>query len=228
MDDKLSSSYGLLSRLEASSRTRLEHAWRRLRFAPEQLVLDELDDGQSVFFVLRGTARAAIYTEKGQDVSFISLDPGDCFGEFAAIDGHARSSSVVAISELEVGALTGEQFRAFMADDPAFSLAIARMLVGKLRVLTERMTALSSQSAEVRIRNELLRLAERNRTGADRAYIARPPTQATLAAFLFVNRESVAREMARMRREGLIERDGRSVVFPSIARLQRAIEAAMI
>ncbi len=58
----------------------------------------------------------------------------------------------------------------------------------------------------------------------DAVLIDRPPTQSELAAYIFSSREGVAREMGRLRKSGIIERQKRSLYIPSIKALQNAIE----
>ena len=56
--------------------------------------------------------------------------------------------------------------------------------------------------------------------------IERPPTQSELAAVVFSSRESVAREMGRMRKAGVLLRVKRSLHVPSVERLRDYVEAA--
>ena len=65
---------------------------------------------------------------------------------------------------------------------------------------------------------EMLRLAgEPDQAGA--ATINRNPTQDELAARIGTNRETVTREFSLLIKEGLVTREGRRIVVPSVARL---------
>jgi len=61
---------------------------------------------------------------------------------------------------------------------------------------------------------------QKHAKGRDRFVLDRPPTQMEIAARVFSNRETVAREMGRMRNMGLIGRDGRSLCIPSVKALE--------
>jgi hypothetical protein len=49
--------------------------------------------------------------------------------------------------------------------------------------------------------------------------LPKPPTQSEIAAFVFTNREAVAREIGKMKRLKLIERRGRGLHVPSVERI---------
>ena len=89
------------------------------------------------------------------------------------------------------------------------------------------MVDFNSKNADRRLHDALLELAEKHqRHDSDHVLIHRPPTQAELAAFIFSSRESVAREMGRMRKMGLLDRQRRSLEVPSVEKLRDFVKAS--
>ncbi len=66
-------------------------------FARDRQVVSQDSAGNDVHFVVRGRVRVTIFAAGGQEVAFRDLGAGKSFGELSAIDGQARSASVVAL-----------------------------------------------------------------------------------------------------------------------------------
>ena len=84
----------------------------------------------------------------------------------SAIDGLARSASVVAI-ELLARSAAPTQFEALIRGQPEIAIGLLRGLVRIIRTTDERLIELTTMGAMARVCQELLRLAQRDeRTGA--------------------------------------------------------------
>lgn len=217
----------LLGRVDAKAWQDLNRVWSSSDYATGQIILAAEELGTDVCFLLQGTARATVFTEAGREVSFVLLNRGDCFGEFSAIDLAPRSASVVATSACTAARLSAKVFQAQLRGNAELSFALASVLVGKLRMLSQRISDFNALSADQRVRKEVLALALAHVRNGDQATLDHPPTQTDLAAFVFTNREGVAREMGRMKRGGVLQRHGRGLHFPSISALRRYIEDAV-
>lgn len=209
-----------LGQINQNSWDILSGAWSTQLYKSGQFLISADDNNKDVFFVLRGAAKATIYTANGREVSFISISTGDCFGEFAAIDDAPRSASVIASGECLAARLSANQYKQLMQTHPDMTFATLTILVGHLRGLSQRVVDFNAKSADQRLREALLDLAEKHQRGSDEVLIERPPTQAELAAFIFSSREGVAREMGRLRKADVIGRQKRSLHVPSVERLR--------
>lgn len=214
----------LLGQVNRRALFELDQVWTVSEFKKGQTIMSAEEQKSDVCFLLAGSARVAVFTENGREVSFLRLTKGDCFGEFSAIDGAPRSASIEALTTCVAARMTSEQFRSVLSVSPELSLALLETLVGKLRDLTNKVSDFNNLNADERIRAELLRLAETSHKGKDQFVIDNPPTQLEIAARVFSNRETVAREMGKMRRMGLLGRDGRRLCIPSLRMLQRYVE----
>jgi CRP-like cAMP-binding protein len=191
-------------------------AWRR--YEPEALIVDYLDSSDDVFFVIEGEVRVTIYSLSGKVVSFCELGPGEVFGEYAAIDGNPRSASVEARTSCLVASMSATEFLKIFQTEPAVALAVARHLVSTIRVLDRRVYEFSTLAVNNRIRSELLRLANLHKVG-NSARIEPAPTHGEIASRVSTHREAVSRELNRIARLGIIERQGHALLLKDVDRL---------
>ena len=203
----------------------LDAVWTVGEYAKGQMLLQAEETTSDVWFLLSGLARVAVFTESGREVSMFTFERGDSFGEFSAIDSEPRSASIEALTDCVAARLSGPQFRSILASSHSVSGAFLRLLVGKLRDMTAKVSDFSAHTADERIRGEILRIALAASKGRDIFIIDTPPTQAEIAARVFTNRETVAREMGRMRRLGVIDRVGRRISVPSLAALTEYVKS---
>ncbi len=203
----------------------LARHWRETTVPAHSLIVSEDETDDDVFFILSGRARAAVYTNRGRELFLSDLRPGEAFGIFAAIDGQPRSTNVVAVEESRVGRMTAPEFRRILFDHADVNRAFIFYMVSCIRSTSSRFTSVATLSAEQRLITELLRLAEKGRTGPDTAVINPIPSQQELGILIFAQREAVGRDMAKLTQLGLIERQGRALHIKSLEGLQDFLEA---
>ncbi len=69
-------------------------------YEPNQNIVNQNDDGSSLFIILSGNARVLL-NKDGKDIKLGLLSPGDTFGEFSLLTGDKRSATVMAINHSE-------------------------------------------------------------------------------------------------------------------------------
>jgi CRP/FNR family cyclic AMP-dependent transcriptional regulator len=188
-------------------------------YRPGQPIVHYLDDSNDVYFVSSGEVSVTIYSASGTAVSFRDLGPGTTFGEYAAIDGGPRSASVVAKTECVIASMGADRFRELLQSEPLIGKALIRELVNNLRSLTNRVYEFSTLAVNNRIQAELLRLAKAVPREGKSARIVPPPKHAEIASRISTHREAVTRELNRLSREGLIERQSGVLVIRDVDRL---------
>jgi CRP-like cAMP-binding protein len=179
-----------------------------------------------VYILLSGLARVAIYSSHGKVVGFRQINPGDLFGEFAAIDGQERSATVEAVKASSVLVMSAATFREMMETDPAFLNTVLTHLVNILRSMTARVVEFSTLAVKNRIHNELLRLAKATTDGTGLYQINPAPTHLEIASQISTHREAVSREISCLKRLGLLERRGKSLIVKDYARLKKMVHEA--
>lgn len=198
--------------------------WTEATYQPRALIVSEDETDDDVFFVLRGRARAATYTNNGKEILLSELPPGESFGIFAAIDGAPRSTNVIAVEESRIARMTAERFNHVLDTNTHVMRAFLIYLVDRIRYLSGRVTDVTTMNAEQRLVGELLRLGREVEPEGDRAVLDPVPTQQELATLIFSQRESVGRDMSKLKDAGLIDRQGRALFIKSLRALEIRLE----
>lgn len=196
----------------------LAQHWTESNFTPKSVIVSEADTDDDVFFVVKGLARAATFTDNGREVLYSDLPRGDAFGIFAAIDGEPRSTNVFAKEHSRVARISAAQFREVLYTHRDVNEAFIRYLVDRIRYLSGRMTEATTLSTEQRLCSQLLRMCEK--IGPDKGLIEKLATQQELATLISSQRESVGREMSKLKDQGLILREGKSLNILSLRGLE--------
>jgi len=209
-----------LSRLGDTAGAALSKHWTVRTYAPDELIIAHRESGRDVFFILEGHARITLFSENGREIVYGDRGPGDIVGEVAAIDGKARSASVVALEATRAARLPAPAFRRLIAEHPEFSWALLEHLAAGIRHMTERVYEFSTFVVRRRLILELLRRAEKPHEAASPVVIDPAPTHFELAASISTHREAVSREMSALAKKGLIERRGRRLLLCDVAALE--------
>ena len=134
--------------------------WNVCSYQRHELVIAHGEDSRDVFFVLDGQARVTLFSASGREVAYKDIHPGDIFGELAAIDGKARSASVIATEPVRAAILSAEAFQSLLKSHPSMSWALLQHLSGLVRRMTDRVFEFSTLVVRERVICELLRRAD--------------------------------------------------------------------
>jgi CRP/FNR family transcriptional regulator, cyclic AMP receptor protein len=211
----------LLRGLDDAQLRALEQRCRWRRAEAGQQILDRSSDDRDVFFVVEGSVRAVDFSPSGREVVYAVIGAGGHFGELSAIDGLARSASVVAIEDCLLAALTPTQFESLILSQPEVAIELLRGLVRIIRTTDARLTELSTLGAMARVCRELVRLARADERTGD-WLIAPLPTQKELAGRAGTTRETVARTLSQLVRENIVQRTDRVLRILDRAGLEAA------
>ncbi|HEY7646801.1 MAG TPA: Crp/Fnr family transcriptional regulator, partial [Hyphomicrobiales bacterium] len=149
----------LLSKVSEETLKQIERRAKRLNISKGQEIISRWAEQDDVYLLQSGLARVIVFSASGKAVNFRRVDPGDIFGEFAAIDGESRSASVEAVEPCTLLCMNAVSFRELMERDPVFMHAVLEHLVRLLRQMTARIVEFSTLAVKNRIHCELLRMA---------------------------------------------------------------------
>ena len=183
----------------------LDHVAARCQFRAVEkgrTVIEASEASTDIYFVVDGRLVARGRTAQGKEIRYLTLEGGDTFGEFSAIDGQPRSAAIVAVTDALVARMDRARMRELMLLVPQFALAMCEMLVAKNRDMSARIDEFVTLDVRSRIHLALLRLTKRH-DGA----LTLPPTQYEIAIEAGTHRETVSREMAKLARDGVIAYD---------------------
>lgn len=187
------------------------------------LVIDFEDDSTDVRFILSGAVRVILRISTGREMILAEMREGDHFGEIAAIDGETRSANVTALQPSRMCVMPRGVFLSILQAHPDINLAILKELAGRVRSLNTRLSEHSFLQTRHRLYCELLRLSRPRVANPEHRAISPPPTQKDLAARIGSRREVVSREIANMKRAGVVDRTTGALVLSDVTRLNRMI-----
>ncbi|MBL0426771.1 Crp/Fnr family transcriptional regulator [Ramlibacter alkalitolerans] len=223
------STFGLrnVKMLQGLSQERLEilaarFAWRTVE--PGQVIVARNSHDRDVHFVVSGHVRVTSFSAGGKQVTFRDEEPGEMFGDLAAIDGAPRSADVLALDSVLVASLSPEDFRALIAAEELVRERVLQRLAGLVRQLSERVIELSTLGVQNRIHAELLRLARASGATGTQARIDPAPKHADMASQVSTYREQVTRELSLLTKQGLLAKDGNALVLLDVPKLERMVE----
>ena len=210
----------LFRSLSASETSRLDTqcVWRTVH--EDKWIIEHHEQTDDVIFVVSGAARVKIQSISGREVLLREISAGEFFGEIAAIDGHPRSSGIVAVTGVVVARMPSTVFRAAIHSYPDVCDQLLGILARQIRILTNRVDEFANLNVRHRVYAELLRLARSAAHGAVRKVISPPPLHAEIAARISTRREAVAREIKALERAGLVirRRGGLELINPEAMR----------
>ena len=215
----------LLEGVSAAALEELAQRCRWRRFDSGQRVISREARDQDVYLIVSGRVRVTSFSASGRQVTYRDIPAGDWFGDFAAIDGRARSADIVALEDTLLAAMDPAEFRQILHEHPAVCDHVLRRLVASVRELTERVFDLSTLGVQNRVHAELLRLAREAGVKANTARIDPAPKHTDIASQVSTYREQVTRELSAMAKQGLVERAGGALLIPDVARLEEIVAA---
>ena len=172
--------------------------------------------------VLTGTLKMSSVYSEGKEVVFNLMNPGDCFGEIALLDGEARSTDAVAMSDCELLVLQRRDFMPILEKRADICLILLKVLCQMLRQTTEQVEDVLFRHLESRIAKALLHLAEGTSLhGAPSSSVDLHISQRELAHMAGGSRESVNKHLQIWHRAGLIELSKGSILIRDIAAIRR-------
>ncbi len=191
-----------------------------LDVAAEQVLLLQQDEGVGIAVIQTGLAKVRAYTPDGEEAVMAVLGPGDLMGEMAVLAAGVRNADVVALTPLKVVKLRAGAYRELLLNDGAISLALARLLAGRLSALNRRFL-LRGGDATTRLLGVLLDLAHTCSGGKDPLALIPPLPQRELAAMAGLSRETTSRTFAQLRERGMVIGDPQGMRIADLQGLRK-------
>ena len=172
-------------------------------YSPGRLLIEEGDQGDTIYIVLEGRLRAfATSADGGREITFGSYGPGDYVGEMS-LDGGPRSASVEVTERARCAVITRTTLQAFIAERPEFAFELIAKVIRRARAATLSAQQMALNDVYGRLRLLLDELAVPVDDGSRQ--IDPAPTHREIAARLGCSREMVSRLVKDLERGGVIE-----------------------
>lgn len=177
---------------------------------------------RGLYVVVSGAVRVYRSSRDGREQTLHVQGPGQPLAEVPLFDGGPYPASAQAAEDAELLFLSRDDFQWLYSHHPAVADAVIRELGRRLRRMVGLVEKISLKDVPARVAVTLLEYAAAAGALADGGRFVLPRTQEELAAELATTRESVARALARLRRDGAVRQSGAQVEIASLARLEAA------
>jgi len=194
---------GLFSNLPDSALETLSRISGRRKFAKDQIVFAQGDEGDIFYGVISGRIRLSATAIDGQEVHLKMVDSGDSFGEIAILDGEPRTASAVAIQPTELITIERGQFWKLLENEPGLAIHLLKFVCGKVRWTSELVEQAVFLDVPSRIAKRLVDMADQYGSAVESG-VELAVGQGELAVYLGLSRQIVHRYLHQWRENGWV------------------------
>jgi CRP/FNR family transcriptional regulator, cyclic AMP receptor protein len=185
------------------------------RFGKGQVVFNQGDPADSVFYIREGRVKIAVVSAQGKEAVVAFLKAGDFIGEGCLTGRPRRVSTARAVEDSVITRLDKATMVRMLRNQPNFSERFtAHLLARSIRVEEDLVDQLFN-SSEKRLARALLLLANFGKEGKQEPVIAKV-SQETLADMIGTTRSRVSHFMNKFRQLGYIDYNGGLEVHSSL------------
>ncbi len=195
------------------------------RFAAGELIFGEAEPCAGLYVIETGNVRIFKSSVGGREQVLAIDGPGNSIAELPVFDGGNYPASAQAITDCSLFFFSKQDFQALCLQHPQVALKVLRVVGARLRRLVGIIEELSFTTVRHRLVALLVRLAKsQGQPDGDAVTIELPANNTELAAQIGTVRELVSRNLSRLQAENLIQSDNRTIVIPSLRRLEAELE----
>ncbi|MCP4602235.1 MAG: cyclic nucleotide-binding domain-containing protein [Proteobacteria bacterium] len=139
----------LLQALPAEEVIRIIPCVKRQSFEAKDIIFEQGDTGEELFFVLSGK----VYIERGgvkieESKAIATLGSGEVFGEIALISDQPRTATAAAMSEVKLLSIHKSDFDAVLKESQALQEAVQKLVQTRIQDLTQKDAVLPEEAKD--------------------------------------------------------------------------------
>lgn len=151
----------IFSSLTADERSELASRLRFVPFGPGDAILVQGEAGEYLVILSRGSAEVTVSVGEGEPSTIATLEAPDFCGEFGMLTGERRQANVMATTEVDAWRLAKEDFQEILAQRPAISEEVSRVLAERVVALRAARENLSEQARVTMVASQRRSIRER-------------------------------------------------------------------
>jgi CRP/FNR family transcriptional regulator len=214
----------LLAKLPSDQLARLTCVFRLGRYHKNQVVYFEGGAAQHVFALRSGLVKLVKPLENGRDRIVRIVFPGEMFG-LEGLTDTTYALAAVTLRDSEICATSPNDLFDFLRQDPEIALGMVRFLVSELGQVRKQVTEMSFKDARTKVATFLLTVACPNSAPASKpSPMTLPFSRQEISEILELSPETISRAFSALRRERLIEAQGRRLTIRDRVGLERVAQ----
>ena len=213
--------------LSVEQSRRVHEAGQAREYQRRQLIFTPEDRGDAVYLIKDGRVKLSRFDDRGREITLAILEEGELFGEEAMAPGELRRGYAEALSPVKLLRLGRGEFERLLQENPELGLAVVQQMTQRLFGANSALEALAFRDVPQRLASVLLRLAERYgaKVAGGGLRIELLLTHQELASMIASTRETTTTLLNRLKRDGVLESEGRWLIVRDLQRL-RALASA--
>ena len=213
----------LLKDLSLDDAERIDEMSEIVKVKRRHVIFTPGDPSDRIFMLKSGLVKMSRVTEEGKELTLFFLSPGDIFGENALVDKVPRNTLAQAYEDCILQAIDRDAAIRFMTANPSFLLGITQLIASRRRRLENKIDNLLFKGAHSRLAGLFMELAGEFGVRDSRGTIINLKlTHREIANLIGSTRETVSFALLDMRKEALIQTEGKRVIildFPGLEKL---------
>lgn len=185
-------------------------------------VLRAYEPPPGVFCIKKGYAKLYSISKQGEELTLMTLQPGDCFPLAWALANIPSKYNIDAMTDLEVWKAPENKFVYFLKTQPEVLLELTKRILGRNMGLFSRMEQLVFGHASAKIASILCLWARRFGIKEDEGIVIPIPiTHKDIASFVGLARETTSLEVKKLEERGLISHKKGLIIIKDLERLEQ-------
>ena len=173
--------------------------------AKKTVVLQEGEDGNSLFIIISGSVKISYYAPDGREVVLSLLEKGAYFGEMSLLDKEQRSATVSTLDCSLFAQIRRVDFERLLIQQPKVCLKLLSETVGRLRRTSQILERISTMDVPHRLFYYLKDFGDRFGTNPKNGMVTvQLPIHQMIADQLSTSRETISRAISTLKKEGII------------------------
>lgn len=176
----------------------------------------------AIFLLKKGRVKLTRTSADGKEMIMGLVNAGEVFGEMSIMDEGERTDFAITMEPSLICAISKEDFKNFLNDNPELNLKITKLIGFKLKKFSERIEDLVFKDATQRVISFLMNLANENGKIIGTEIFVKPfLTHQDIAELTACSRQTVNAILSDLREKELINFDRRKLIIYNSEELKK-------
>lgn len=194
------------------------------KYKKGQVLILNGEEAKSVHYLIKGNVKQYDVTYRGDEIVLNQFKPGAFFPMSLAVNGGTSAHIFEADTDIELRSCPAGDAVDFIKANPDVLLDLLSRVYRGTDTLLGRITQLVDGSAKTRLSYELVLSAKRFGTLNEDGSYTLAISEKDLASHAGLSRETVSREMHKLKELGLARLESGKIIIPNLPTLEAVIE----
>lgn len=190
-------------------------------YTPKEILIRADEEPSGVFYLKNGVVKMYAISSQGEEVIINTFRPVSFFPMNWVLNDSISHYYFEAVTEVKIIKAPKDQFLKFLESEPIVVFDLVKRIYKGLEGYFSRMEYLMSGGAQARLITEILIYAKRfGKESGDNTVINLKLTEKDLAAQTGIARETVSREIHKLKEKGLIDFEKNTLTVKNLLTLE--------